>query len=76
MSVENWKQKSVQCDQQRDADAKYGEGNQEMKIGEYRFGCRSQSPVPTVGLRQETISSDQERKCQKVFFRIAVQIIA
>jgi hypothetical protein len=70
MRVENWKQKSVQRDQQRDADAKYGDRNQEMKIGEYRFAYSSKSPVPTVGLRQETISSGQERKGQKVFFEL------
>src|SRR5579884_1595119 len=49
--------KSVQCDQQRDADDKYNDWNQEMKVGEYRFGCGSESTVLTVDLRQETISS-------------------
>jgi hypothetical protein len=74
--VQNWKYKSVQRDQQRDADDKYSDWNREMKIREYGFGCGSESTVLIVGFRQETISSGSRASVSVSFFRIAAQIIA
>jgi hypothetical protein len=68
--------KSVQCDQQRNADDKYNDWNQEMKISEYGFSSGSESTVLSVGLRQETISSGSRASVSVSFFRIAAQIIA